>query len=92
MKVRKKPVVVEAIQFLATAESFYAILSMGVKWSLGPIGSEPFNIEVIGGTVTVRKGDYVIKGVNGEFYPCTEEIFNKTYDIITNEESNSSVA
>lgn len=26
-------------------------------------------------------GDYIIKGVNGEFYPCKEEIFEKTYDL-----------
>ena len=30
-------------------------------------------------------GDYIIKGVNGEFYPCKPDIFEKTYERVTDE-------
>ena len=29
-----------------------------------------------------NKGDYIIKGVNGEFYPCKPDIFEKTYELV----------
>ena len=38
-----------------------------------------FKIETLEGLMTAKIGDYIIKGVKGEFYPCDEEIFNMTY-------------
>ena len=32
--------------------------------------------------MTASVGDYIIKGVEGEFYPCKEKIFNETYELI----------
>ena len=37
-------------------------------------------IDTLEGTMTASVGDYVIKGVNGEFYPCKPDIFEKTYE------------
>lgn len=37
-------------------------------------------IVTLEGIMTAREGDYIIKEINGEFYPCKEEIFLKTYD------------
>lgn len=37
------------------------------------------NIKTLEGTMKVSKGDYIIKGINGEFYPCKPDIFRKTY-------------
>lgn len=37
-------------------------------------------IETLEGEMRISPNDYVIKGINGEFYPCKPEIFNKTYD------------
>lgn len=37
-------------------------------------------IETLEGTMTASKGDWIIKGVNGEFYPCKPDIFEKTYE------------
>ena len=85
MKFRKKPVDVEAEQFLATAESFSAIVNLGIhhsQWREGEIGGDYFFITTPSGEVKVSKGDWVIKGVNGEFYPCKPDIFEKTYDCI----------
>lgn len=34
------------------------------------------------GEMTASDGDYIIRGVDGEIYPCKPEIFNKTYDVV----------
>lgn len=79
---RKKPVVIEAIQWTGTAISFEEITSTfaGMKWSPGEMGSYSFFIETSEGNHLASKGDYIIKGVAGEFYPCKPEIFNATYE------------
>lgn len=77
---RKLPVVIEAIRWDATKASFDAILAWGVKWEPGVMGSDSFFIRTLEGDMIVTKGDYVIKGVAGEFYPCKPEIFAKTHE------------
>lgn len=85
MKFRKKPVEVEAYQF--NGEDNYKDL---LKWMnrLAPT-AEPWIydgqirgllINTLEGTMTANVGDYIIQGVNGEFYPCKPDIFNKTYE------------
>ena len=39
-------------------------------------------IATLEGVMIANKGDYIIKGVNGEFYPCKPDIFHKTYDAV----------
>lgn len=81
MKFRKKPVVIEAVQWEATAESWDKILAMGdIKWTGGVMGTDTFTIHTLEGDHLARKGDWIIKGVKGEFYPCKPDIFEKTYD------------
>ena len=79
MKYRKKPVVIEAIQFNGTDES--------CDWLLPELKSgsicRSFNklhIKTLEGVMVANVGDYIIKGVNGEFYPCKPDIFEKTYE------------
>ena len=36
--------------------------------------------------MTARTGDFIIQGVNGELYPCKPDIFEKTYDLVKEEE------
>jgi hypothetical protein len=80
MKFRKKPVVVEAVQWNATKVAFDAIMAMGLtKWKPGSSG-DTFTIETLEGDHLVSKGDWVIRGVAGEFYPCKPDIFALTYD------------
>ena len=45
-----------------------------------PVNGSPF-IRTLEGDMTISKGDFVIKGVNGEFYPCKPDIFEKTYEL-----------
>ena len=40
----------------------------------------PFQIDTLEGEMTVSVGDYVIKGINGEFYPCKPDVFLRTYE------------
>ena len=47
------------------------------------IKREGFCIETLEGNMKGKIGDYIIKGVNGEFYPCKPDIFAKTYEEVT---------
>ena len=82
MKYRKKPVVIEAKQFLGTGESFEEIddfMEGTLCVNQSKFGDMPF-IKTLEGDMTISVGDYIIKGVNGEFYPCKPDIFEKTYE------------
>jgi len=84
MKYRKKPVTVEAIQFFDTVECVMELsVFMGKTVISYENPKEPkIKIETLEGTVTGIEGCYIIKGVNGEFYPCKQDIFKKTYELV----------
>ena len=77
MYFRKKPVVVEAVQFINgnndECESFIG------KDNYDNTLNYP-NIKTLEGTMHVSEGDWIIKGVKGEFYPCKPDIFKQTYE------------
>ena len=81
---RKKPVVIEAIQFNGkNAEEIEQWSNNNVK--SGPVSEDTLSrayleIETLEGTMTAQPNDYVINGVNGEFYPCKPKKIEKTYD------------
>lgn len=79
-KFRKKPVVIDAVQWEATQKSWEEISNLGCPTKPGEMGSESFLIPTLEGDMKASKGDYIIKGVNGEFYPCKPDIFEKTYE------------
>lgn len=76
---RKKPVVIEAVQFDGTDESVDWLLPQLRSGEIGRATNKLY-IKTLEGTMTADKGDYIIKGVNGEFYPCKPDIFEKTYE------------
>lgn len=80
MKYRKKPVEIEAIQWEGTADSWGKIMDMGCPWEAGEMGLQRFYIPTLEGKMAVSNGDWVIKGVKGEFYPCKPDIFELTYE------------
>ena len=83
MKVRKKPVTVEAMEF--TIENKEQVLSWIEEYPAyqHTINEEHFiKIGTLEGVMTASLGDYIIKGVEGELYPCKPDIFHKTYDIL----------
>ena len=89
MMYRKKPVVIEAFEW--TADMFQtedpdwivAAIQEGVVW-FDNIGTEKLTmkIETLEGTHTARPGDFIIKGVKGELYPCKPDIFAATYEAV----------
>ncbi len=83
MKCRKKPVEVEAK--LLTSDNGEEL----AKWCAGtwhptlkPGYTSSIRIATLEGTMEAKPGDWIIKGVKGEFYPCKADIFAATYDLI----------
>lgn len=86
MKYRKKPVVIEAIQYLREKNISEIIDWFRENNSERKLGYNPetneYYIETLEGAHIVTKGDYIIKGIKGEFYPCKPDIFEATYEKI----------
>ena len=78
-KYRKKPVTIEAIQWLGTNLSEIDDFVGGSIANKNTI----LIIHTLEGDMEASIGDYIIKGVNGEFYPCKPDIFAKTYEEVT---------
>lgn len=87
-KFRKKPVVIEAIRFspCLTCETLY-------EWAgiMRRIGDNPppfrfadgaIYIQTLEGEHRASPGDWIIRGVKGEFYPCKPDIFEATYEAV----------
>lgn len=83
-KYRKKPVVIEAIQFDGWnwAECYQFMSDETLLFPQWEKKEEKIVIKTLEGVMTASIGDYIIKGVNGEFYPCKPDIFEKTYEEI----------
>lgn len=86
-KYYKKPVILEAIQW--TGDNTDEVLKFGqgkIKYQIvehqGKVLSENLYIETLEGKLKVNKGDYIIKGIKGEFYPCKPDVFEKIYEEI----------
>jgi hypothetical protein len=81
---RKKNVVIEAIQFVDDVDRILEIQKFAGQETIRvdyKDGNNPtLKINTLEGTMTASVGDYIIKGVQGEFYPCKPDIFEKTYE------------
>jgi hypothetical protein len=83
MKYRKKPVEIEAIQWDGTEQHALEIASIKdfkgmIDHSLGK-----FYIDTLEGMMQASPNDFIIKGVQGEYYPCKPDIFELTYEKVT---------
>jgi len=82
MKFRKKPVVIEAHQWNGhNRHELIEYLKMPpeVICATNPLGDLLF-IRTLEGEMRADPGDWIIKGVKGEFYPCKPDIFEATYE------------
>ena len=103
---RKKPVVIDAMQFVGGAESATPIINWileSMQTEDGPVASwreeqpeirvsngelaqlyaaERIRIRTLEGDMAATPGDFVIKGVQGEFYPCKPDIFEATHEAV----------
>lgn len=73
----KKPVVVEAIKYDGTNK---VEIQEFMDRYLDDTQDGQLKIETLEGIMLANVGDYIIKGVSGEFYPCKPNIFEKTYE------------
>ena len=94
MKFRKKPVVIEAMQWDGSVESLRAVCD----WANANLDEDPwvdyvvYNGQVVDplihtleGEMSISMNDWIIKGVKGEFYPCKPDIFEATYEPVGGE-------
>lgn len=97
-KYRKKPVEIEAMLFdgdNAATHAVYKWVEQNTQGSYDYTGDErpahgvtirprdgAFIIHTLEGEMVVSRGDYVIRGVQGEFYPCKPDIFEATYEAV----------
>lgn len=80
MRFRKKPVVIEAVQWNCDIESEAEIMKMGLTCEGMSTLSNHLIIPTLEGNHVASIGDWIIKGVKGEFYPCKPDIFAMTYE------------
>jgi len=84
-KFRKKPVVIEAWCFDGTWASAQTIISAtqssGLSW-VSAADQSFMRIETLEGTMTGDAGDWIIRGIQGELYPCKPDIFAVTYEAV----------
>ena len=78
-KFRKKPVVIEAIQWTGTNFVEMCLFTNNETF----VNDGKIEIDTLEGVMTASKGDWIIKGIHGEFYPCKPDIFEKTYEEVT---------
>ena len=85
---KTKPCEIEAIQWMGdNLEEIIRFAKSSLIWNtiyngLGQLLGYEISIETLKGTMLVSKGDYIIRGLSGEFYPCREEVFKRNYEVI----------
>lgn len=94
MKFRKRPVVIEAFRlgtdpmpdWFCDERTLGRIVTRNLdgRWKGGPDVAEITTLE---GVMTALSGDYIIRGVKGEIYPCKPDIFAATYERVPESES-----
>jgi len=87
MKYRKKPVEIEAIQYNGMNSAEIAeFMGVMIRTKTVPLEGFPYGkvtIETLEGTMTASENDFIIRGVQGEYYPCKPDIFKLTYEKVT---------
>ena len=92
-KYRKKPVVIDAIQYIGSnGTEIMTFVGRQLQESKPPsameydkdIPNEAYSIIIptLEGDMKCSKGDYVIKGIQGEYYPCKPIVFEQTYELV----------
>ena len=89
MKYRKKPIEIEAVQFNGfNPTEIKDFVGENCEVEIYDNKVTPpvatITIHTLEGDMKVSNGDYVIKGVQGEFYPCKPDIFHQTYESVEN--------
>lgn len=78
MKYRKKPVVIDAVEYKELGQKVKGVCTE----THGSRPGGPPHIHTLEGLMTVSEGDFIITGVKGERYPCKPDIFAATYEAV----------
>lgn len=76
----KKPVVISALKW--TGDNILEMCNFTGKEDGELLKNDELYIDTLEGTMHASVGDYIVCGVDGEFYPCKPDIFEKTYEIV----------
>ncbi|HEM2809903.1 TPA: hypothetical protein U0616_001712 [Streptococcus suis] len=78
MRYRKKPVIVDAVRW--NSKNYFDVIRLTGRKDIRFFDDGSCIIPTLEGNVVAQKGDYIIKGVRGECYPCKPDIFTETYE------------
>lgn len=79
-KYRKRPVIIQAVQYLRE-DNISECMDFCPDMVYNNQDNE-YDIKTLEGNMRISRGDYIIRGINGEFYPCKPDIFHKTYELV----------
>lgn len=85
MRYRKKPVVIDAVQWTGEEKCYAAICELCTGRQIEASGDGALVIHTLEGDMRANPGDWIIRGVKGEVYPCKPDIFECTYELFTPE-------
>lgn len=82
MKFRRKPAVIEALQFDGSITSWREICdAYEVPYSVHHWMAQTMEIDTLEGVMTASKGDWIVRGIAGELYPVKGDLFDKLYEV-----------
>lgn len=89
IKYRKKPVEIEAVHYVHSKVQDAAPILRWIRDGGSVADFDPSDatilIETLEGSMTAQSGDYIIRGVAGEFYTCKPDIFARAYEQVAND-------
>lgn len=94
---RKKPVVIEAVQFDGSWRSVRSLrpgpneIRFIDRREAGTYDTNQLDIRTLEGVMTANEGDWIIRGIAGEIYPCRADIFDATYEAVASDEAEEQV-
>ena len=90
MQFRKRPIVIEALQWKGGSNIEIAAFLGDNSWKYcyeTNTTPEMLEISTLEGTICASRNDWIIRGIQGEFYPCKPDIFEKTYEPVSSTQS-----
>lgn len=82
MKYKTKPVIIEAIKWTGDNTDKVLEFTNNLAYDFSRIGWDNISIPTLEGAMIANRGDYIIKGLKGEFYPCKPDIFEMKYEAV----------
>lgn len=88
MRFRKKPVEIEAVQWQGSDVSWEVIKEFALEYEMVSSTAvlwrdiDDIRINTLEGVMIAKPGDWIIKGIKGELYPCKPDIFEATYEAV----------